>query len=119
MVNTSAPRRSRLARSTMRSAAAVPVTLKVGSDVAAERGEVEVAAAVGRRVLPHVLDLAVLVVAVVAELAPDARLLVATERLTRRDHVVVVDPHGAGAHLGGTGGRAVEALAQRPPAEAA
>src|SRR5262245_59722715 len=63
------------------------------SDVPGERGEVEVTAATGGRVLPHVLDLAVLVVAVVAELATDARLLVATERLRRRDHVVVVDPH--------------------------
>src|SRR5690348_6391531 len=95
IVNTSAPRRSVFARSTRRAAASVPRTItrprlsphiphgscgprsairrrrpqeRAGSsDVAAQRGEVQVTAAVGRRVLPDVLDLAVLVEAVVTE----------------------------------------------------
>src|SRR5437868_7493602 len=84
MVNTSAPRRSRFALSTMRAAASVPVTLT--SDVRAQRTEVQIAVAVRGGVLPHVLDLAVLVVPDVAELPADARLLVAGEGLGRCDH---------------------------------
>src|SRR5436305_7247643 len=88
------------------------------SDVAAQRAEVQVAVAVGGGVLPHVLDLAVLVVAVVAELTADARLLVTTERLRRRDHVVVGHPHGAGTHRSGDRVRTVEVLRPHSTTEA-
>src|SRR3954470_19326689 len=115
IVNTSSPRRSRFALSTMRAAASVPVTF-IRSDVGAQSTEVQVAVAVGGGVLPHVLDLAVLVVAEVAELATDTRLLVATKGLRRRDHVVVVHPHGAGTHCRRDAVRAVEVL--RPDAAA-
>jgi hypothetical protein len=43
----------------------------------------------------HVLDLGVLVEPVGAELAADARLLVAAEGRDAVDQVVVVDPHRA------------------------
>src|SRR3954454_2098643 len=78
----------------------------------------QVTAAVGRGVAPDVLDLAVLVVTEVAELTTDTRLLVATERLRRRDHVVVVDPHGAGTHTGRDRVRAVSVLRPDTAAEA-
>src|SRR5690606_6671420 len=65
------------------------------SDVGAEQGVVEVVvAARGLGVHVDVLDLAVGLEAEGAELAPDARLLVAAEGPLRVDQVVVVDPDG-------------------------
>src|SRR6266511_3807233 len=65
-----------------------------------------------------VLDLGVLQVALLAELAADARLLVAAERVPWVEQVVVVDPDGAGAQplgdLDGPGGVAAPDGAGQP-----
>src|SRR6478752_3478052 len=67
-------------------------------DIAAQGGEVHVVVARTAGIDVDVLDLAVGVVSLGAELTSDAGLLVATERTLRADQVVVVDPDGAGPH---------------------
>src|SRR5262249_40020704 len=68
------------------------------SSRAEQRSVPELAGAVAHLVPVDVLDLHVLEDAVHAELAADPALLVPSEGRRDRQHVVLVDPHRAGAH---------------------
>src|SRR5262249_41020398 len=82
-----------------------------------ERPVPELAGPVADLVDGDVLDLHVLEDALEAELAADAALLVAAEGRRGREHVVLVHPHGTGAHLLRDGHRLVRVLRPHRAAE--